>query len=69
MRGYPDRLDARQIGRGKDVAAQLGRNRDRSDAGMGMRATDKGHIHRAGQFNVWDELAAAVKMPLVFLAQ
>jgi len=26
MRGYPDRLDARQIGRGKDVAAQLGRN-------------------------------------------
>jgi len=36
---------------------------------MGMRAADKGHIHRAGQFDVWDKLAAAVKMPLVFLAQ
>jgi hypothetical protein len=36
---------------------------------MGMRAADKGHIHRAGQFDVWDELAAPVEMPLVFLAQ
>jgi hypothetical protein len=69
MRGYADRLDARQIGCGKDPAAQLGRSRYRSDPGMGMRAADKGHIHCAGQFDVGYELATSVKMPLVFFAQ
>ena len=36
---------------------------------MGMRAADKRHIHRAGQFDVRDELAASMEMALVFLAQ
>ena len=36
---------------------------------MGMRAADKRDIHRAGQFDVGDELAAPVQMPVILPAQ
>ncbi len=69
MRDDADRLDARQIRCREDTAARLRRNRNGSDAGMGMRTADKGNVHRAGQFDVGDELAAPVQMPVVLSAQ
>ncbi len=69
VRDDADRLDPRQIGRGEDAAARLGRHRDRSDPRMRMRAADKRDVHRARQFDVRDELAAPVQMPVVLPAQ
>src|SRR5271170_6982588 len=64
-----DRLDARQIRRGKDAALALGRRRDPTNAGMRMRAADERHLHRAGQFDVRYEFAAAMQVALVLAAQ
>ncbi len=69
VRDDADRLDARQIRRGKDAALRLGRHRDRSDPCMSMRAANKRNIHRARQFYVRDELAAPVQVPVVLPAQ
>ena len=46
-----DRLEARQVGSGEDTALRLGWHVNRADPGMGMRAADKRHFLRAGQFD------------------
>ncbi len=65
----PDRLKARQIGRGIYPALRLRWHRDRADPGVGMRAAQKGDLLDAGQADVRHELAAAIEVPLVLLAQ
>jgi hypothetical protein len=64
-----DRLDLRQVRRGKDAALALGWRRDPANPGMRMRAADEGHLHRAGEFDVRHEFAAAMQVALVLAAQ
>ncbi len=64
-----DRLYPRQIGGGEDPALGVGRHGDAADAGVRVRAADKGDIHRARQFDVGHELAAAEQVALVLAAQ
>ncbi len=69
MRHDADRLHPRQVRGGKHAAFRLGRHKNRSDAGVRVRAAQKYDMPRAGQADIGDELAAPAQVPVVLLAQ
>ena len=69
LRHHPDRLDPRQVGRGEDPAPRGGRDGDRADVGVGVRAAQEHDLLGTAQRDVRDELAAAAQVAIVLLAQ
>ena len=65
LRHHADRLDLRQVGGGEDPGARLGRNSDRADQSMGMRAADEHDLLRAAQNDVGNELATAAQVAII----
>ena len=69
LRHRPHLGEARQVARGEDASLGVGRDGDALDAGMRVRAADKGDVLRVRQPHVGHELSAPVQVARVFLAQ
>ena len=69
LRHRPHLREARQIARGKDASLGIRRDGDGLDAGMRVRAADKGDVLRIRQLYVRHELSAPVQVARVLLAQ